>query len=31
LAVIEAKKFSRSARDGQFQALDYAQILESKQ
>jgi len=31
LAVIEAKKFSRSARDGQFQALEYAQILEDKQ
>jgi len=31
LAVIEAKKYSRSARDGQFQALDYAQILEAKQ
>ncbi|MDD2907460.1 MAG: DEAD/DEAH box helicase family protein [Candidatus Gracilibacteria bacterium] len=31
LAVIEAKKYSRSARDGQFQALDYAQILETKQ
>lgn len=31
LAVIEAKKFSRSARDGQFQALEYAQILEEKQ
>lgn len=31
LAVIEAKKYSRSARDWQFQALDYAQILETKQ
>jgi type I restriction enzyme, R subunit len=31
LAVIEAKKYTRSSRDGQFQALDYAQILEWKQ
>lgn len=31
LAVIEAKKYSRSAKDWQFQALEYAQILESKQ
>lgn len=31
LAVIEAKKYSRSAKDWQFQALDYAKILESKQ
>lgn len=31
LAIIEAKKFIRSARDGQFQALEYSQILEEKQ
>lgn len=31
LAIIEAKKYSRSSRDWQFQALDYAKILESKQ
>lgn len=31
LALIEAKKFSRSSRDGQFQALEYAKILEWKQ
>jgi len=31
LAVIEAKKYSRSPRDGQFQALEYAKILEEKQ
>lgn len=31
LAIVEAKKFERSARDGQFQALEYAEILEAKQ
>lgn len=31
IAVVEAKKFERSARDGQFQALEYAKIIESKQ
>ncbi len=31
IAIIEAKKFERSARDWQFQALDYAKILEEQQ
>lgn len=31
IAIIEAKKYERSAKDWQFQALEYAQILESKQ
>ncbi len=31
IALIEAKKYSRSARDWQFQALEYAKILEEKQ
>lgn len=31
IAVVEAKKFERSARDGQFQALEYAKIIEGKQ
>lgn len=31
IAIIEAKKFERSARDWQFQALEYAQILEEQQ
>jgi len=31
LAIIEAKRYERSAKDWQFQALEYAQILEEKQ
>lgn len=31
IAIIEAKKYERSARDWQFQALEYAGIIESKQ
>lgn len=31
IAIIEAKRYERSAKDWQFQALEYAQILESKQ
>lgn len=31
IAIVEAKKFERSARDGQFQALEYAKIIEEKQ
>lgn len=31
IALVEAKKFERNARDGQFQALQYAEILESRQ
>lgn len=31
IAVVEAKKYTRSARDWQFQALEYAQILEEQQ
>ena len=31
IAIVEAKKYERSARDWQFQALDYAKIIESKQ
>lgn len=31
IAVVEAKKFERSARDGQFQTLEYAKLIEGKQ
>ncbi|MDR2415064.1 MAG: DEAD/DEAH box helicase family protein [Candidatus Peribacteria bacterium] len=31
IAIIEAKNFSRSARDGEFQALEYAEHIEDKQ
>ncbi len=31
LAIIEAKRYSRSAKDWKFQALEYAKILEQKQ
>ncbi len=31
IAVIEAKKFSRSARDGEHQAIEYAELIEQKQ
>jgi len=31
IAVVEAKKFSRSARDGEHQALEYAEIVAHKQ
>lgn len=31
IAIIEAKKFSRSARDGEHQAQEYAELLEAKQ
>lgn len=31
IAVVEAKQFERSARNGQFQALEYAKIIETKQ
>lgn len=31
IALIEAKRYERSAKDGLFQALEYAQILESQQ
>ena len=31
IAVVEAKKFARNARDGQFQALEYAKIIETRQ
>lgn len=31
IAIVEAKKFSRSARDGEFQAEEYAQLIQNKQ
>ena len=31
IAIVEAKKYVRSARDGLHQALEYAEILEQKQ
>lgn len=31
IAIIEAKKFSRSARDGEHQALEYAQLISNQQ
>jgi type I restriction enzyme, R subunit len=31
LAIIEAKKYTRSAKDWKFQAIEYAQIIEEKQ
>ncbi len=31
IAIVEAKKFSRSARDGEFQAEEYAHLIENKQ
>jgi len=31
IAIVEAKKFERSARDWQYQALEYAKLLEEKQ
>jgi type I restriction enzyme R subunit len=31
IAIVEAKKFSHSAREGEFQALEYAEYLEDQQ
>lgn len=31
IAIVEAKKFSRNPRDWQFQAIEYAQLIEEKQ
>ncbi len=31
IAIVEAKKYSRSAREGEFQAREYAELIEAKQ